>query len=148
MKVWAWIAGILAGVGIVALLASGADDRTYAGRQREGLAERSAQSLVVAPPGVGADVTLSIATEDNVTPPDVRSSLEQVQQLLATAATQEGDQAKATLEQARDQLQTAIDATEDAAADTSNDANRQRLLVLAQLLERIEEVIQLRIDHS
>ncbi len=147
MKVWAWVAGILAGVGIIALLAAGADDRTYAGRQREGIAELSAQSLVSAPSGVGVDVTLSIAAANSITPPDVKSAIEQVQQLWIDAATQEGEQAKATLEQARDQLQDAIDSTEDAAADTSNDADRQRLLILVQLLERIEAVIQFRIDQ-
>ncbi len=146
MKIWAWVAGLLAVVAVVALLALGADDRTFGGRQREGLAERSAQSLVVAPSGVGVDVTLAIAADASITPPDVESSIKQVQQLWATASTQQGDEAKATLQQASDQLQSAIDSTENAAADSSNDAERQRLLVLAMLLERIEAVIQFRID--
>ncbi len=146
MKLWGWVAGILAGLAIVALLASGADDRSFGGRQREGIAERSAQSLVAAPSGAGVDVTLTIAAEASITPPDVKSSIEQVQQLWATASTQQGDEAKATLQQASDQLQSAIDSTENAAADSSNDAERQRLLVLAMLLERIEAVIQFRID--
>jgi hypothetical protein len=147
MSVWAWIAGIIAGVGIIFLIGSGDDDPLIAGRDREAFEERSAQALVPAPVAVGADVTLTFATADSVTPPDVKSSLEQVRQLLATAASQPPDQAKTTLEEAKTTLNGAIDATKDAADDTSNDATRLHLLALAHLLERIELAIQLGIDR-
>src|SRR5215217_2708645 len=142
MSVWAWVAGVVAGAAIIFLVATGDDDRTFAGRDREAVEERSAQALVAAPIGVGADVTLGIAIADEDTPPEIKSSLEQVRQLLATAAPQEPGQAKATLQQAQDTLNTAIDATRDAVDDTSNDATKIRLLALAHLLERIETVIQ------
>ena len=147
MSVWAWVAGVVALAAIIFLVATGDDDRTFAGRNREAIEERSAQALVAAPHSVGAEVTLGIAVTDEDTPPEIRSLLEQVQQLLATAATQPDDQAKATLEQAQDALNAAIDATRDAADDTSNDATRIRLLTLAHLLEQIETVIQARLDQ-
>ena len=147
MGIWAWIAGIIAGVAIIFLVAYGDDDRSYAGRDRESLSERNAQALEAAPAAVGAEVTVGLAIIDSDTPPEIKSSLEQVQQLLATAASQEGDEAKTTLGQAQETLQSAIDATKDAADDTSNDATKIRLLTLAHLLERIETVIQIRLDR-
>jgi hypothetical protein len=147
MGIWAWVAGIIAGVAIIFLVAYGDDDRTFAGRDREGLSERNAQSLEAAPVSVGTDVTLDIAVADSVTPPEVKSSLEQVQQLLATAAGQEGDEAKTTLQQAQETLGGAIDATNDVIGDTSNDATKYRLLTLVHLLERIETVIQTRLEQ-
>lgn len=146
MRVWHWIAGILAAVGIIVLIATGSDDRTFAGRDREAIEERSAQAMLAVPAGAGAEASLSVVTANKVAPPDVKSSLEDVQRLLATAATQQPDQAKATLEQAQAALKDAIDSTRDAAADTSNDVTRIRLLTLAHILERIEFQIQLRLD--
>ena len=147
MRVWAWIAGILAGIGLIVLLGWGDDGRAVAGRDREAFEERSTQALVPAPVAVGTDVTLNLAVTSSETPPEVKTSLEQVQSLLATAASQSGDQAKVTLQQADDTLKNAIDATNDAADDTSNDVTRLHLLALAQLLERISTVIQIQIER-
>jgi hypothetical protein len=146
MKVWAWIAGILAGIGLIVLMGWGDGGRTVAGRDREAFAERSAQVLVPAPAAVGTDVTLNVVVADSATPSEVKTSLEQVQGLLATAASQSGDQKKATLQQADDTLKIAIDATKDAAKNTSNDVTKLHLLVLAQLQEQISNVIQIQIE--
>jgi hypothetical protein len=147
MRIWARIAGILAAIGIIVLVGSGGDDRVVAGREREAFEERSAQVLVPAPAAVGTDVTLNVVLTNSTTPAEVKTSLEQVRNLLATAASQTGDQAKVTLQQADDTLKSAIDATKDAADDTSNDVTRLRLLALSQLLERISTVIQLHIEQ-
>jgi len=147
MKAWAWIAGILAGIGLIILVGWGDGGRTVAGRDREAFAERSAQVLVPAPAAVGTGVTLNFVVADSATPAEVKTSLEQVHSLLATAATQSGDQAKVTLQQADDQLSIAIDATKDAAKNTSNDVTKLHLLVLAQLQERISNVIQIQIER-
>ena len=147
MRVWAWIAGILAGVGLIILLGWGDGGRTIAGRDREAFAERSAQVLMPAPAAVGTDVTLNFVVVDDSTPSEVKTSLGNVQALLATAASQSGDQRKATLQQADDQLNIAIDATKDAAKNTSNDVTKLHLLVLAQLQERISTVIQIQIER-
>src|SRR6478609_1957864 len=147
MRAWAWIAGILAGVGLIVLVGWGDGGRFIAGRDREAFEERSAQALVPAPAAVGTDVTLNFVVADSVTPPEVKSSLEHVQNLLATAASQPADQAKVTLQQANDELESAIDATKDAADDTSNEVTRLHLFALAQLLERISTVIQIQIER-
>ena len=147
MKVWAWIAGILAGIGLIVLLGWGDGGRTVAGREREAFAERSAQVLVPAPAAVGTDVTLNIVVADPATPSEVKTSLENVQAVLATAASQSGDQKKETLQQANDSLEFAIESTNDAADDTSNDVKRLHLLALAQLLERISTVIEVQIER-
>ena len=147
MRVWAWIAGILAGIGLIVLLGWGDDGRAVAGRDREAFEERSAQVLVPAPAAVGTDVTLSYAVTSSSTPAEVKTSLEQVRNLLATAASQTGDQAKVTLQQADDTLKSAIDATNDAADDTSNDVTRLHLLALGRLLDRISTVIQIHLEQ-
>ena len=103
--------------------------------------------LLAAPTGTGAGVTISITAANDVVPADVKSSLEQVQQLLAAADNAPPDQARQSLQEAQDVLNDAIDSTEDAAADTSNDATRIRLLAIAHQLKRIENVIELRIEQ-
>jgi hypothetical protein len=147
MSARAWVVVLVAAAAIVGLVILGGEDRMASGRAREGTEERSAQALLPAPTGAGAGVTISITKENEAVPEDVRSSLEQVQQLLAAADDEPPDQAKQTLQEAQDVLNDAIDSTVDAATDTSNDATRVRLLAIAHQLKRIENVIELRIEQ-
>ena len=147
MSAGRWAVVIVAALALVGLLVFGDEDRLASGRGREGAQERSSQALLAAPVGVGSGLTITITAENPSVPPDVKGSLEQVEQLLADAEDQPAEQARATLEEAQDLLEGAIDSIRDAAADTSNDAARARLLALANTLDRVERAIQLRIDQ-
>jgi hypothetical protein len=147
MSARAWVVVLVAAAAIVGFIVLGGEDRMASGRGREGTEERSAQALLAAPSGTGAGVTISITAANEVIPADVKSSLEQVQQLIAAADDAPPEQARQSLQEAQDVLNDAIDSIEDAAADTSNDATRVRLLAIAHQLRRIENVIELRIDQ-
>jgi len=151
MGIWSWVAGIVAGAAIIFLLASGSDDRTFdrtfAGREREAFYERSAQSVYAMPVSAGPEQAMTIVISTGDVPQDVAPSLDEVRQLLATAATQPSDQAKATLEQAQEKLGAAITSIEKEADDTSNDATRIRLLRLSLTLKKIEALIQVKLDR-
>jgi hypothetical protein len=147
MSVWGWIAGILAGVGIVFLIAYGDDDNQIAGRQREAFNEQTAQSFVTGPEAYGSEEAISLVLNDQYLPDDLKGTLDEVRQLVATAASQPAEQAKPTLEQAVEKLGPAIDSIEQAADDTSNDATRMGLLRLALVLTKVEDLIQARLDR-
>jgi GAF domain-containing protein len=147
VSVWGWIAGILAGAAIIGLLVVGDDDHSFSGRDREALFAGPPQALISAPAAIGAEQAMTIVVTQGQAPPEVAPTLEEVRQLLATAAGQPTDQAKATLEQAQAKLKTAIDQVEKDADDTSNDVTKIRLLRLALILNRVEDLIQIRLDR-
>jgi len=147
MGVWGWVAGIVAGAAIIGLLAVGDNDHDFFGRDREALFEGPPQALISAPAAIGAEAAMTIVVAQGEAPPEVAPTLEEVRQLLATAAGQPADQAKPTLEQAQEKLNGAIDQVEQAADDTSNDVKKIRYLRLALILNRVEDLIQIRLDR-
>ncbi len=147
MGVWGWIAAVLAGAGIILLLTIGDGDHDFFGRDREALFEGPPQALISAPAAIGAETAMTIVVDQEQAPAEVQPALEEVRQLLATAATQSPDQAKPTLQQAKDTLNAAIDQIDEAADDTSNDLTKIRLLRLSLVLNRVEDLIQIRLDR-
>jgi hypothetical protein len=144
MKLWSWIFVIVAAAGIVLLIVYGDDSRRTSGREREGVDERAAQELAAMPAILGPDAAISVVLQQPNVPQDIAGPLDQARQLLATATSQPADQAKTTLGQARDQVQSAIDSLEKAADDTSNDVTRIRLLRLAGALKAIDAFLERR----
>jgi hypothetical protein len=140
------VAGILAALAIFILVAYGSEGRDFSGREREGIDERGAQTLIGVPVGLGVDPALTLVIDRQMPPEEVAALLQEVRDLWATAAGQPPDQAKATLEQAIDKLDTALDEIEQAADDTSNDRDRIVLLRLHRVLERVKDVLQDRVD--
>src|SRR5262245_43307430 len=112
MKLWSWILVIIAAAGIVLLIIYGDDSRRTSGRERESVDERAAQTLAALPASLGPDAAISVVLQQPNVPQDIAGPLDQARQLLATAASQQGDEAKTTLGQARDQIQSAIDSIE------------------------------------
>jgi hypothetical protein len=147
MGVWGWVVGILAGAAVVTLLVVGDGDHSFAGRDREALFEGPPQALISAPAAIGAEQAMTIVVNQGQGPAEVQPMLEEVRQLLATAATQSPDQAKPTLQQAKVTLNEAIDRVEAEADDTSNDVTKIRLRRLALILGRVEDLIQFRLDR-
>jgi GAF domain-containing protein len=147
MSVWTWVAGIVGGAAIVILLVVGDEDHNFSGRDREALFEGPPQALISAPAAIGAEQAMTIVVAQEEAPAEVQPLLEEVRQLLATAATQSPEEAKPTLQQAKDTLNGAIDQIEAAADDTSNDLTKIRLLRLALVLNRVEDLIQIRLDR-
>ena|SRR5215213_4885556 len=147
MSVWTWVAGIVGGAAIVILLVVGDEDHEFFGRDREALFEGPPQALISAPAAIGAEQAMTIVVDQRQAPAEVQPSLDEVRQLLATAATQSSDEAKPTLQQAKDTLNAAIDQVEAAADDTSNDLTKIRLLRLTFVLNRVEDLIQIRLDR-
>jgi hypothetical protein len=147
MGVWGWIAGILAGAAIIGILAVGDEDHDFFGRDRDALFEGPPQALISAPAAIGAEHAMTIVVAQDEAPPEVAPTLEEVKQLLATAAGQPPEQAKPTLEQAQEKLNGAIDQIDQAADDTSNDVKKIRLIRLSLILNRVEDLIQIRLDR-
>jgi hypothetical protein len=147
MSVWAWVAGIVAAAAIIFLLANGSDDRTFAGRDRQAFYARSVLSMVAMPPSAGAEDAVIAVESTGKVPQDVVPTLDEVKQLLATAATQSADQQKATLQQAHDKLGTAISQIEQKADDTSNQATKIYLLRQVLTLKKVQALIQTKLDR-
>jgi len=147
MGIWGWIVGVIAGAAVVVLLIVGDGDHDFFGRDREALFEGPPQALISAPAAVGAEQAMTVVVNQKQAPAEVQPLLEEVQQLLATAATQSPDQAKPTLQQAQETLNGAIDQVEKAAKDTGNDVTKIRLLRLGLLLNRVEDLIETRLDR-
>jgi len=147
MGVWGWIVGILAGAAIILLMVFGDGDHQFFGRDREALFEGPPQALISAPAAIGAEGAMTVVVAQEQAPQDVQPLLAQVQELLATAASQSPEQAKPTLQQAIDTLNDAIDRVDAAADDTSSDVTKIRLLRLGIILNRIEDLIQIRLDR-
>jgi hypothetical protein len=145
MRIWAWVAGILAGVGLLVLIGSGADGRNFSGRDRSAIYSHSAMTVPQIPAVVSPDQAIGVVLEENVVPTSIASSLGDIQLMLATAAKQTGDEAKATYQQAYDQLQVVIDQVNQEADDTSNDATQIQLIRLSQTLENVQSVIEAKI---
>jgi hypothetical protein len=147
MSAWAWVAGIVAAAGIIFLIATGSDDRTFGGRDRQAFYARSALSMIAMPASTGPEDAVTVVESTGTVPQDVAPTLDEVKQLLATAATQSADQKKATLQQAQEKLGTAIKSIEDKADDTSNHATKIRLLRQAFTLKKIQALIQVQLDR-
>jgi hypothetical protein len=147
MGVWGWVAGILGGAAIVTLLVVGDGDHDFFGRDREALFEGPPQSLIAAPAAIGAEAAMTIVVAQDEAPAEVAPKLEEVRQLLETAAGQQPEEAKPTLAQAKTTLNDAIDEIEQAAEDTSNDVTKIRLLRLTLILKKVEDLIQIRLDR-
>jgi len=147
MGVWGWIVGILAGAAIILLMVFGDGDHQFFGRDREALFEGPPQALISAPAAIGAEGAMTVVVAQEQAPQDVQPLLAQVQELLATAASQSPEQAKPTLQLAIDTLNDAIDRVDAAADDTSSDVTKIRLLRLGIILNRIEDLIQIRLDR-
>jgi hypothetical protein len=144
MKLWSWVLVLIAAAGIVLLIIYGDDSRRTSGREREGVDERAAQELAALPAILGPDQAITVVLQQPNVPQDITGPLDQARQLLTTAASQPADQAKTTLGQARDQVESAIDSLEKSADDTSNDVTRIRLLRLATALKAVDAVIERR----
>jgi hypothetical protein len=144
MKLWSWVLVLIAAAGIVLLIIYGDDSRRTSGREREGVDERAAQELAAMPAILGPDQAITVVLQQPNVPQDIAGPLDQARQLLATAASQPPDQAKTTLGQARDQIDSAINSLEKSADDTSNDVTRIRLLRFAASLKAIDAVIERR----
>jgi GAF domain-containing protein len=147
VSVWGWIAGGVAGGAIIALVVTGDGDHNFFGRDREALFEGPPQALISAPAAIGAEQAMTIVVAQDEAPPEVAPSLEEVRQLLQTAAGQPPEQAKPTLEQAKATLNDAIDDIDQAVTDTSNNVKKIRLLRLGLILNRVADLIQIRLDR-
>lgn len=147
MGVWGWVAGIIAGAAIIGMLVVGDEDHQFFGRDREALFEGPPQSLISAPAAIGAEYAMTVVVLQEEAPAEVQPTLEEVKELLATAAGQQPEEAKATLQQAQEKLNGAIDQIEQATEDTSNDVTKIRLLRLTLILKKVEDLIQIRLDR-
>src|SRR5262245_30997602 len=147
MSVWAWVVGVIAAAAIVVLIATGSDDRTFGGRDRQAFYARSALSMIAMPKSTGPDEAVRVVESTGSVPQDVAPTLDEVKQLLATAATQPVDQQKATLQDALTKLGTAIKQTEKEAADTSNHWTKILLLRQVLTLKKAQALIQTKLDR-
>jgi hypothetical protein len=142
------VVGAVAIIALLALLIFGGDDHAgIAGQDREGFEERTSQWLVAAPAGVDpAPVTITAVeqAQDRVSPETV-AQLEEVRDLLATAAEQSPEQVQATLQQANERLDSALSQVETAVAEAPDRLTRIRLLHLQRLLEAIQESVEARL---
>jgi hypothetical protein len=142
---------VVAAIAVIALLAllidGGGDHEGIFGQEREGFEERGAQVLVAAPTGLDpAPVTVSIVEQsrDRVSP-ETLSQLEEVRDLLTSAADQPPEQAPATLQQADERLDSALSQVETAVDEAPDQLTRIRLLHLQRVLEAIQASVEARL---
>ena len=139
-----YVAGILAAIGILLLLASGGES-DVSGREREGFEEGPAQALVAAPASDPA-TTITVVEEQgrDRLPADAAAQLSEARDLLDSAADQPPEQARPALEEALGKLDSATAQIETAARETDNRVTKLRLLRLQHALEAVREAVVIR----
>jgi hypothetical protein len=147
MRPWAIVVAVIAGLGILFLIANGSDGRDFSGRDRDAINERALQPLAALPVGLGPAPAIEIVQRKPQLPPDTATLLDEARNLVNSADGQPADQAKAALEQAIDKLDAALDQIDDAADDESNDLVRLRLREIQIALERVRDVLEDRLEH-
>ncbi len=150
-------------IAILALLIGGGEDHEGAsGQDREGFEERSAQVLVAAPAGIDpAPVSVTVVEQAQApvsgavveeaqarVSPETLSQLEEVRDLLTSAAEQPPEQVQATLQQANERLDSALSQVETAVNEAPDRLTRIRLLHLQRLLEAIQASVEARLEAA
>jgi hypothetical protein len=147
MRPWAIVVAVIAGLGILFLIANGSDGRDFSGRDRDAINERTLQPLVALPVALGPEPAIAIVQQKPQLPSETTALLDEARNLVSSAEGQPADQAKPALEQAIDKLDDAIDQIDDAAEDESNDLVRLRLLEIHLVLEKVRDVLEDRLEH-
>ena len=136
-----YVAGILAALGILLLLAYGGES-DVSGRDREGFEEGPAQPLVAAPASDPAPVITVVEEQGrDRLPADAAAQLSEVRDLLVSAAEQPPEQARPALEEALGKLDSATAQIETAARETDNRVTKLRLLRLQHALQAVREAV-------
>jgi hypothetical protein len=142
---------VVAAVAVIALLAlligGGEDHEGVFGQDREGFEERTAQWLVAAPVGVDPApvIVTTVEQERDRVSPEVATQLDEVHDLLISAAEQSPEQAAATLEQVREKLDAARGQVETAVDQAPNRVDKNRLRHLQRVLEGLQDSVQARL---
>jgi hypothetical protein len=147
MRPWAIVVAVIAGLGILFLIANGSDGRDFSGRDRDAINERTLQPLAALPVAIGPEPAITIVQRIPQLPSETSTLLDEVRNLVTSTEGQPADQAKPALEQAIDKLDTAIDQVEDAANDESNDLVRLRLREIQLALEKVRDVLEDQLEH-
>ena len=136
-----YVAGILAAIGILLLLAYGGES-DVSGREREGFEEGPAQALVAAPASDPAPVITVVEEQGrDRLPADAAAQLSEARDLLDSAADQPPEQARPALEEALGKLDSAVAQIETAARETDNRVTKLRLLRVQHALEAVREAV-------
>src|SRR5215207_2160682 len=114
MRPWAIVVAVIAGLGILFLIANGSDGRDFSGRDRDAINERTLQPLAALPVALGPEPAISIVQQKPQLPSETAAILDEVRSLVSSAEGQPAEQAKPSLEQAIDKLDLAIDQIDDA----------------------------------
>jgi hypothetical protein len=140
-----YVAGILAALGILLLLANGGEGEV-SGREREGFEEGPAQALVAAPAADPAPVITVVEEQgrDRLSA-ETLAQLTEVRDLLTGAAGQSPEQAQPVLEQAHERLDSALSQVETDVDEAPDHLTRFRLLHLQRVLEAIQASIEARL---
>jgi hypothetical protein len=136
-----YVAGILAAIGILLLLANGGES-DVSGREREGFEEGPAQALVAAPAADPAPVITVVEEQGrDRLPTETLAQLTEVRDLLTGAAGQSPEQARPALDEAVGKLDSATAQIETAARETDNRVTKLRLLRLQHVLQAVREAV-------
>jgi hypothetical protein len=137
-----YVAGILAAIGILLLLAYGGESEV-SGREREGFEEGPAQALVAAPAADPAPVITVVEEQGrDRLPAETLAQLAEVRDLLTGAADQSPEQAQPALEEASGKLDGALSQVETAVDEAPDQLTKIRLLHLQRVLEAIQTSIE------
>jgi hypothetical protein len=137
-----YVAGILAAIGILLLLAYGSEGEV-SGREREGFEEGPAQALVAAPAADPAPVITVVEEQGrDRLPAETLAQLAEVRDLLTGAADQSPEQAQPALEEASGKLDGALSQVETAVDEAPDQLTKIRLLHLQRVLEAIQTSIE------
>jgi len=147
MRPWSIVIAVLAGLAIVALVGSGADGRTFAQRALAGVTVRPGLPVRGVVVVTGPDQSINIILNEKIIPDDAASALHDARGLIASAATQSPEQAKATLNQAVTKIDDAMHSIKKTADDTSNLAVKLRLEQTYTALSAIRAQIQSMADQ-
>ena len=139
-----YVAGILAALGILLLLAYGGES-DVSGREREGFEEGPAQALVAAPAADPAPVITVVEEQGrDRLPAETLAQLTEVRELLIGAAGQSPEQARPTLEEASGKLDALLSQVETAVDEAPDQLSKIRLLHVQRVLEAIQTSIEAR----
>src|ERR671913_561581 len=133
-----YVAGILAAIGILLLLAYGGES-DGSGREGGGFEEGPAQALVAAPAADPAPVITVVEEQGRERlPAETLAQLTEVRDLLTGAEGQSPEQAQPALEQAHERLDSALSQVETDVDEAPDQLTRIRLLHLQRVLEAIQ----------
>jgi hypothetical protein len=139
-----YVAGIIAALGILLLLAYGGES-DVSGREREGFEEGPAQALVAAPAVDPAPVITVVEEQGrDRLPAETLAQLAEVRDLLTSAAGQSPEQARPALEESSGKLDALLNQVETAVDEAPDQLTKIRLLHLQRVLEAIQTSIEAR----